>query len=1217
MNVANILRKSNNWQDFKTSIQPLSKKQKGDCFEALTKNFIQLHPKYNTQLKNVWYLSEVPHHVNKNLNLPRPDEGIDLIAETKDDRYWAIQCKYREDGNKSLTRKELSTFTDLAFGICKNIELGLVCTSADRFSYKLTMYGERLSFCAGDVWRGLEKEFFNRLHSYLDRKTISLNPLKPREHQRKSIQQGYKHFIKEKNSRGKLLQPCGTGKTLTAYWLARKLNARTILVAVPSLSLIRQTLEVWTRESVANQQEVHWIAVCSDDTVGDFNREDVAVLTQDLGVRIHTDPDEIARWLKGRKGNTTIVFTTYQSSRSTAGAARRAGIVFDVGIMDEAHKTVGKKDSLFSHLLYDDNIRIKKRIFMTATERRYKGNSDEIASMDDPDLYGETFELLSFKKALESRPAILSDYKIVTIQVTRSEVARLIKRNVFVKPDRGKWGADVEAESFAAMIALRKAMHKYPIRHAISFHNSIARAMAFKINQDNFTSTFPEYGELDTFHVSGKTPTAVRSRQIDTFEAAKRGLITNARCLTEGVDVPSIDCILFADPRKSAVDIVQAVGRALRPVAGKKFGYVVVPVLLDDKVTDGIPLQKNAFDEILMTLRALAANDERIIEYFRSVSQGKRRSRGTRPIEIDIPVGVVVDAESFVNSLKLHFWSRLAKLSWRDFGEARAFVRSLGIKNQKEWAKYCKGKLTRKGTLPEDIPATPASTYKDKGWKGLGNWLGTGTVATQDRKYRSFKEARSFVRNLGFKSRSEWSEYCKGKLPEKGELPEDIPAGPARTYKDSGWKGMGDWLGTGTDAPFERKYRSFKEAREFVRSLGLKNSTEWRKYCKSKLPEKGTLPQDIPAASDRVYKDQWNNWGDWLGTGTVAPRDRKYRSFKKARAFVRSLGLKNWNEWSEYCKGKLPENGSLPEDMPASPERVYKDKGWKGMGDWLGTGIVASQYRKYRSFKKARAFVRSLGLKNWNEWGEYCRNELPDDIPKSPQNTYKDMGYKGMGDWLGTGSVATQDRKYRPFKEARVFSHSLRLKNQNEWTKYCKGELPKKRKLPQDIPNTPHHVYKGQGWKGIGDWLGTGIVAPRNKKYCSFKKARAFVRSLGIKNQKEWIKYCKGELHKKVKFPEDIPAKPQRVYKDKGWKGMGDWLGTGTVATRNRKFLTFKESHAYIRNLGLMSETEWRKYCKGELLKKGMLPKDIPTNPQRAYKDKGWNGWKDWLGTVR
>lgn len=121
-----------------------------------------------------------------------------------------------------------------------------------------------------------------------------------------------------------------------------------ILIAVPSLALIRQTLEVWTRESVANGKDVHWIAVCSDESVGDIEKDDIAVLTQDLGIRVHTDPDEISEWLKTRGKDTTVVFTTYQSGQATAEAARKSRTVFDIGIFDEAHKTVGKKDSLFS-----------------------------------------------------------------------------------------------------------------------------------------------------------------------------------------------------------------------------------------------------------------------------------------------------------------------------------------------------------------------------------------------------------------------------------------------------------------------------------------------------------------------------------------------------------------------------------------------------------------------------------------------------------------------------------------------------------------------------------------------------------------------------------------------------------------------------------------------------------------------------------------------------
>ncbi len=434
--------------------------------------------------------------------------------------YWAIQCKYREDHTKSLTRKELSTFTDLALNICHNISLALVCTTSDRFSHKLKLYGERLSFCAGDVWRNLDEDFFRRLHSVLKGKLALPEPAIPRPHQSSAIQNARDHFVDEKETRGKLIMPCGTGKSLTAYWIANNLGARKILIAVPSLALIKQTLEVWARESIAHNRDINWICVCSDQSVSKIDRDDISVFIQDLGVRVHTDPDQIARWLKLKKKGVSVVFSTYQSGEAIAKAAKKAKIVFDVGIMDEAHKTVGKKESLFTHLLHEQNIKIKKRIFMTATERRYSGRSEHIVSMDDPNHFGTAFELLTFKEAIEYHPPILSDYKIITILITRSEIAELIKKNILVRPNRGKWDEDIEAEMLAATIALRKAMRKHPIKHTVSFHSNIARAKAFKETQDEFDGAFPEFGKLETFHVSGKTPTAVRSREMDLFASA-------------------------------------------------------------------------------------------------------------------------------------------------------------------------------------------------------------------------------------------------------------------------------------------------------------------------------------------------------------------------------------------------------------------------------------------------------------------------------------------------------------------------------------------------------------------------------------------------------------------------------------------------------------------------------------------------------------------------
>ena len=1146
-----LLKTANSWADFRAGVQPMTKKEKGDCFEELTKHFLLLDPTYATKLKKVWLLLSVPPDIHELLNLPGPDEGIDLVAETKEGEFWAIQCKYREDETSTLTRTDLSTFTDLAFTICTNISLALVCTSADRFSHKLKRYGDRLTFCAGDVWRGLDEEFFTRLHQHWEGKVTRPIRLTPRPHQLRAIGNAHKHFIRKGNSRGKMIMPCGTGKSLAALWIAEKLGGRTILVAVPSLALIRQTLKVWTRESVAKGTEINWICVCSDESVAEVESDDVVVLTQDLGVRVHTDSKEIAAWLQSRKNDHTVVFTTYHSGPALAKACKKARTVFDVGILDEAHKTVGRENATFGHLLYDKNIRIKKRIFMTATERRYIGASDEIASMEDPRIYGHTFERLSIKEALEARPPILCDYKVVTIEATHSEVSKLIKRNLLVRPDRGTWSKDVEARMLAATIAMRKSMLDNPINHAVSFHNSVARARAFRESQESFTKAFPSYGPLKALHVSGSMRTSDRDRILLEFAHAERALITNARCLTEGIDIPTIDCVLFADPRQSKVDIVQAVGRALRPAEGKELGYVVLPVLLPKRISETSFRDTDAFEEIVSTLRALGANDERIIEYFRTVSRGHQWRGGAVPVDIDIRLGRKISADVFAKSIELEIWSRLAKLAWQPFEQAREFVRKLGLRNWREWRAYSTGETLDKGLLPEDIPNHPMSVYRNSGWVSVGDWLGTGTIAPRLRKYRSFTKARAFVRQLGLKSQAEWNAYAKGQLHNKKEIPKDIPANPNFPYADKGWQGIGDWLGTGTIASQLRKYRSFKRARAFVRQLGLTSSAEWNAYRMGRLPQKGKRPQDIPSNANKTYEEAgWQGMGDWLGTGTIATFDRNYRPFTKARKFARQLGLKSRSQWNAYTKGQLLKKRKFPDAIPAYPDKTYRDRGWQGWGDWLGTGTIAPRLRKYRSFTKARAFVRQLGLTSSAEWNAYTKGKLlnkqklPEDIPRTPSQAYEGKGWQNLGDWLGTGTTATYLRKYRSFTKARTFVRQLGLKNRAQWNAYTKGQLLKKKKLPEDIPANPSRQYKGKGWQGYGDWLGTGTIATFDRTFRPFKRARAFVRQLGLNSTAEWDAYCTGRLPQKGKRPQDIPSNPNKTYKGKGWQGIGDWLGT-------------------------------------------------------------------------
>jgi superfamily II DNA or RNA helicase len=999
-----VVAKCSSWDAFRRALAKKSEKEKGDLFEHLVRAYLQLDPEYATKLRKVWLLDEVPSALRKKLKLPGNDQGIDLIAETSTGEFWAIQCKYRENTARPIPWREISTFTGLAFGVCRHISFGLVCSTTERITHVLK-HQDRIGFCALDVWQSLDEEFFARLRKLLGHKPVTIAPLKPRPHQKRAIADARKYFVEKKQRRGKLISPCGSGKSLTAYWIARDLKAKKILVAVPSLALIRQTLKVWLRESLAHGDKVEWICVCSDESAGRVEQDDVAVLRQDLGVPCLTDAKEIASWLKQKKLGLTVVFTTYQSGEAIAKAARRAKFTFDLGIMDEAHKTVGDGAKLFSHLLYEKNLPVKRRIFMTATERRYRGKSDKILSMDDTRIYGDTFHLLSFRNALDENPRILCPYRLITIGVSEKEVTDLIRRNIFVRPDKGPWTKDIESQMLASLIALRKAMRKYPIHHAVSFHSSVRLAEIFKAHNETYTYAFRGRTSVSSFHISGKTPTGTRARALRDFAEAHDALITNARCMTEGVDVPNIDCVMFADPRRSAVDIVQAVGRALRPAKGKKMGYVIVPIVHSPRAKPKDVLDSEEFQEVLTTLRALVASDDRIIEYFRGISRGDPRGKGSVVVfDIDQKLARRINLERFVQEIEIRCWNRLAKLAWRPFEEAREYAHSLNLKSSYEWAKHCIGSTGKLPSKPQDIPSAPATVYANDGWAGMGDWLGTYRVRNQDIVYFDFGKARALARNLSLSSRAAWFAYWTSNKPH------GMPRNPQQTYATKGWKGWGDWLGTGNLRNADRKYRKFKDARKFARSLGLRTQMAWRAFAVKKRANSKMFPPDIPRNPAHYYRSKgWISWQDWLGAPKPKTTRGGLRVFSSARAFARSLGLENGGQWKAFCEGKLRGYPKKPADIPKFPHQSYAGKGWVSMSDWLGAESRTDKHRKLRSFNKARSFVRKLKIPNQGVWRNYTTGKLSDenlpplpvDIPSRPEVAYAGKGWKSWPDWFG------------------------------------------------------------------------------------------------------------------------------------------------------------------------------------------------------------------------
>jgi superfamily II DNA or RNA helicase len=274
----------------------------------------------------------------------------------------------------------------------------------------------------------------------------------------------------------------------------------------------------------------------------------------------------------------------------------------------------------------------------------------------------------------------------------------------------------------------------------------------------------------------------------------------------------------------------------------------------------------------------------------------------------------------------------------------------------------------------------------------------------------------------------------------------------------------------------KQEYRSFEQAREFVRSLGLTSYIKWKEYRKS-----GKKPKDIPSSPEDIYKEEWKGYGDWLGTGNIAAKNMVFRAFEQAREFVRSKQFKSIPEWNRYCK-----SGKKPKDIPAHPDTTYEEEEWKGWGDWLGTGTIASYNRKYKPFPEAREFMHSLGLKTTNEWGQYCKSgKKPKDIPAHPYRTYKNKGWNGWSDWLGNKNFGPKNNRWRPFKEAREFARSLKLKSFREWEQYCNSG-----KKPMDIPRGPSVIYKAE-WISTEDFLGY-----EERTYWSIEKIKELLRSL-------------------------------------------------------------------------------------------------------------------------
>jgi superfamily II DNA or RNA helicase len=719
-----ILRSIRSWEDFRRAAKELSdNKSKGDLFERFVQHFLRHDPAYVVQLSEVWLYQEVPVNVKRSLNLSDQDRGIDLIALTKAGDYWAVQAKFRVDEAGSMSLRELSTFAAQVGSIGRGMVRGLICATKRETNLEFSNASFPFQHVLLETWESLPPEFWKSIRQAADGESAPPPvPYEPKKYQSAALESARNYFLGQDERRGKLIMPCGTGKSLMGYWTAvRSLKAQTVLVAVPSLDLIRQTFAVWARESVANQQQLDVMIVCSDGTT---TKGDVHV--DELAAPATTIPGEIRTWLKKPQESDVlrVVFVTYQSGKVLADAVGR--FVFDVAIFDEAHKTAGFEGKRNQHLLHEKNLSVRHRVFMTATERYYEGDSDEVVGMNDERLYGERYHYMPFADAINE--GILADYSVVLLAVTQAEAARyrpLIEERVYVRADWDHEDASapdaLTTEDLATAVALRKAMRRYRLNHAVSFHSRNRMAQDFVAIQQSLNGAGLS-APLKTYRVSSELSSGKRGEQIKGFQESEMALISNARCLTEGVDVPGIDLVLFAQPRQSKVDIVQAVGRALRKPQDQpdKRGYVLVPVLVDDEELDlEEVVAGTGFENLVSVMKAMATVDDDITDRITVVlSKGPRKSarEGGSDSEAGEVISKHVSLDRFAEALKLRAWDRLEGL----------VKPRLEIEQILRWAKAHQKRNEKWPTLTAGkIPEAPGETWLHvqsalvKGLRGL------------------------------------------------------------------------------------------------------------------------------------------------------------------------------------------------------------------------------------------------------------------------------------------------------------------------------------------------------------------------------------------------------------------------------------------------------------------------------------------------------------------
>ena len=732
--------------------ESFSEANKGTRFEELMRAYLWADPKYAGRFNDIWLWHDFPFRKDFGSG---HDVGIDLVALTHDGQYWAIQCKcYKED--TYIQKADVDTFITTAMK--QFSDENMLPTKFSQLVWIATT--DKFSANANESFKNLPIRHFiiglrNLINAPVDWGKLEqgahgagvvLNEREPLEHQNDAIKAFHEHFKTEQ--RGRLIMACGTGKTYTSLKIAEKEvgSDGLVLFLVPSIALLAQTLNEWTTFAA---KKIRPMCVCSDAEVSKKQRENDygGFSVEDLAMPASTDVDAIKLQfhsldlMKKKAPGMRVVFSTYQSLPRIIEAQKELNkevahsFDFDLIICDEAHRTTGvtlKDDSDSAFVLVHDNENVfgKKRIYMTATPRLYKDEVKDkakeadayLCSMDDVAIYGEEVYRIGFGKAVEQ--GLLSDYKVLVLTVTKQEIPAAFQEAIAT--EKGEVRADDVSKLIGCINALSKRtlldkelvsksdpgfMHK-----AVAFCQNIKASKhitdVFNAQKETYYESLTpaerrEVVKIDACHVDGTMGAAERARRLSWLndvaaDSKDCRILTNVRCLSEGVDVPSLDSVIFLSSRNSQVDVVQSVGRVMRRADGKKYGYIIIPVIIPEDMSPEEALDKSdAFAVVWTVLNALRAHDDRFNAEINKIDLNKRKSdriivdtipglgskRG-RSEDVDTDAGAVIEAaqrEKERRAVQLEFSMKFTELQSIIYAR---MVKKVGTRRYWElWAK--------------------------------------------------------------------------------------------------------------------------------------------------------------------------------------------------------------------------------------------------------------------------------------------------------------------------------------------------------------------------------------------------------------------------------------------------------------------------------------------------------------------------------------------------